>query len=550
LNLAPAVWNPIRGAALLVAATLILSAHVGSPDIYLDANAGPYKLFVTIRTPTAIPGVAEIEVHSEGNGVTSISAAPLPMTGPGSQFSPTADQLKRSSQDAQYYTGSLWLMASGAWQVRITADGPQGKGIVSVPVPAVALSTKTMQTGLSVLLLGLMTFLVVGMVAIVGASVREAQLEPGLAADDSRRSRSLWVMAGASILLVGAVILGKLWWQSEADSYSSYIYKPLAMTATLESGNNLKLEMSDPGWIKSRKLDDFVPDHNHLMHLYMLREPGLDIVYHLHPDLSAEGLFRLALPSMPAGEYRLYADVVHKSGFPETPVTSIQLPAITGRPLNGDDAMGQGPALSDASTANSAFTLPDGYRMVWERPAEPLTAKRGYSLKFKLFTPDGSAPSDMALYMGMQGHGAFIKTDGTAFAHIHPIGSVSMAAYMIAQQKNTNAPMSEAGGNGESLSGPPVSDEDVDSVEAAKKRSKVPADPKPATKGTPIEHGAMAGMDHSMMQMSGNITPTAAALPNEVSFPYGFPTPGRYRIFIQMKHGETVETGAFDAVVN
>jgi hypothetical protein len=35
-----------------------------------------------------------------------------------------------------------------------------------------------------------------------------------------------------------------------------------------------------------------------------------------------------------------------------------------------------------------------------------------------------------------------------------------------------------------------------------------------------------------------------------VSFPYGFPTAGHYRIFVQMKHGGTVETGAFDAQVN
>jgi hypothetical protein len=41
----------------------------------------------------------------------------------------------------------------------------------------------------------------------------------------------------------------------------------------------------------------------------------------------------------------------------------------------------------------------------------------------------------------------------------------------------------------------------------------------------------------------------SSALPATVSFPYGFPSPGRYRIFVQMKHGETVETGVFDAVV-
>ena len=40
-----------------------------------------------------------------------------------------------------------------------------------------------------------------------------------------------------------------------------------------------------------------------------------------------------------------------------------------------------------------------------------------------------------------------------------------------------------------------------------------------------------------------------SALAPTVEFPYGFPTPGRYRIFVQMKHGDTVETGVFDAEV-
>ena len=35
--------------------------------------------------------------------------------------------------------------------------------------------------------------------------------------------------------------------------------------------------------------------------------------------------------------------------------------------------------------------------------------------------------------MGMQGHAAFIKTDGSVFAHIHPSGTVPMAALALAQ---------------------------------------------------------------------------------------------------------------------
>jgi hypothetical protein len=37
---------------------------------------------------------------------------------------------------------------------------------------------------------------------------------------------------------------------------------------------------------------------------------------------------------------------------------------------------------------------------------------------------------------------------------------------------------------------------------------------------------------------------------NVVEFPYGFPSSGRYRIFIQMKRGETIETGVFDTLVS
>ena len=41
-------------------------AHIGSPDIYAEGSAGPYRLLVTIRPPLVIPGVAEIEVLAIG----------------------------------------------------------------------------------------------------------------------------------------------------------------------------------------------------------------------------------------------------------------------------------------------------------------------------------------------------------------------------------------------------------------------------------------------------------------------------------------------------
>jgi hypothetical protein len=269
------------------------------------------------------------------------------------------------------------------------------------------------------------------------------------------------------------------------------------MDASLTAGNVLNLRIKDPGWLGARRTGNFIPDHNHLMHLYMIRWPQMDVVFHLHPDQVSGDQFTLPLPTVPAGDYHLYADVVHASGFPETMVANTDLPAIAGRPLSGDDAEGQGTPVTGAGPATTQFVLPDGYTMVWNKPAA-LVARQPTDFTFTLLDRSGHPAENTALYMGMLGHAAFVKTDGTVFAHIHPSGTASMAALMIAQSEN-------------------------DALSSA---------------------GSAPKMD--MAEMPG-MTMDAGHLRSSVSFPYGFPTPGRYRIFVQMKHASTVETGIFDA---
>jgi hypothetical protein len=481
-------------------------AHVGSPDVYAEGEAGSYKLYVVVRPPLVIPGVADIEVRAETPGVREIQITPIPLTGEAAAHPPTPEAMKQPSNDKLFFTGHLWIMATGSWQIRFAVSGERGTGVLSIPVPATAIATRKMTPGLGAMLAGLGILLVVGMVGIVGAAAREAKLAPGRPVPQANRRTASVAMTVTFAVLVTGIVLGNLWWRSEAADYSGYVYKPLEMSANLESGGVLDLKLRDPGWLIQRKLDDFIPDHDHLMHLYMIRWPEMDVVFHLHPQPVASGEFQLRLPSVPAGTYHLYADVVHASGFPETIVGTIVLPQIFGRPLAGDDAEGTGTPVSMQGSEKTVrslpgeqrFRLPDGYAMVWNRP-DTLTAKSPAEFRFKLIDPEGNPPQDMALYMGMLGHAAFVKTDGTAFAHIHPTGTVSMAAFMMANPKSGRPGSGVAGG---------------------------------------MEMAGMPGMAMSHED-----------LPNVVGFPYGFPSAGTYRIFVQMKHGSTVETGIFDAVV-
>ena len=225
-------------------------------------------------------------------------------------------------------------------------------------------------------------------------------------------------------------------------------------------------------------------------------------MWHLHPDPIPGDAFAVDLPDMPAGRYQVFADVVDPRGYPWTLVGSIDLPQIAGKPLAGDDSTWSGGPLVSSAADSTNSPIPDGGRIVWQRPAGPLKAGVPLEFTFAVQDKDGRPAQDMEPYMGMAGHAEFVRSDLSVFAHVHPAGSVSMAALELAQDGLPNA---------------------ADSAQMPMSM------PMPATMSMP-------------MQESG-------PLPPEVRFPYGFPQAGDYRIFVQIKRGGRVETGVFDARV-
>jgi hypothetical protein len=65
----------------------------------------------------------------------------------------------------------------------------------------------------------------------------------------------------------------------------------------------------------------------------------------------------------------------------------------------------------------------------------------------------------------------------------------------------------------------------------------------------PSGSAPMAAMEIAMPLSQSHAHP-GAGLPSTVSFPYGFPEPGDYRIFVQVRRSGHVVTGAFDAHVD
>jgi hypothetical protein len=313
-------------------------------------------------------------------------------------------------------------------------------------------------------------------------------------------------MFGASAILLIVICLGNAWWKVDASNSQTQTWSsnsPNAL-ATLQPDGRLLLRVQGQGelWATYIKPEKFIPDHGHLMHLFLIRLPYMDRMYHLHPERIEGGSFLENLPTVFAGKYQIFADIVDDNGVPWTAVGQIDLPNVAGMPLSGDDSQASEGPLTPTKDDATLAQLPDGGHMIWERGPSPLRANVPMSFRFRIEDRNGRAAQDLEPYMGMAGHAAFVRSDCSVFAHVHPAGSVSMAALQLAQASLPLAPPR------------------VNEPQSVNQRDSHPA-----------------------MEMTMNVSSA------EVSFPYGFPKAGLYRIFVQIKRSGRVQTGVFDAHV-
>ena len=452
---------------------------------------------VTVRPPGVVPGRAEIFVRVDGGGagVRTVTVRPMRSdTGP--RGAPRPDRMTAVASQSGLYAGSLWLMTEGSYAIEVSVDGQRGSGSTLVPVESIPTRRLPMSPGLVVLVAGFALVLLAGGLAIVFAAAAESTLPPGETPGPDRRRR-----AGVATTVAGVVLLLLLWgeraWsESVARRAGEKIFRPLesqAAVAAGPAGRLLRLTIVDPRW-GTRAARPFVPDHGKLVHLFAVKEPAFDAFAHLHPVPVSDRAFESALPPLPEGEYSVFADVTDETGLSQTMTARARVPpaprgpSITTALTDPDDSWRLSPPLPPVAESPSPSDLGGGWRMDWTAPdpSAPIVSGREVELAFAV-KDAGGKPAPLEPYMGMLAHAAVLRADGTVFVHLHPMGSVSMAALDMARRSS--------------------------------------ADP-------------MAGMDHGPADPSGRVT-----------FPYAFPKPGPYRIWVQVRIEGEVRTGVFDVLV-
>ncbi len=333
----------------MAAVALVTMGHVGSPDVFFDSMAGPYPVRIVVRPPSVVPGQAEITVRtampampamsampampaggSEG-GITAIAVQPV-VWNAGPEGVPPAEPARRVRGDSSLWSAQLWLMRPTSYSVRVEVKGAAGTGTVLVPVVAVATRRLPMRRGMAIVLAALGAFLLAGALTAIGAAVRESELPPGVEPDRRHRRRARWVVAGTAVLLALALWGGRVWWRQVDAEFARTIYRPFPVAASVRAagaGRELTLKI-DPPAVGGRGWTPLLPDHGKLLHLFLVRQPGQDAFAHLHPipEGSDPLAFAATLPPLPAGPYRLYADVTHEDGFSETLTANVNVPPL------------------------------------------------------------------------------------------------------------------------------------------------------------------------------------------------------------------------------
>ena len=546
--------NPLLQTLLfsLVLFSLNTFAHIGSPGVLVQQQTGKYQLLVSIEPPDVVPGTAKITVFVERGSPNTILARPIFFLS-GDEGAPTHDPLLPVAGQPGQFSGIVWMMSSGSSSVELQLDGPDGSAKTIIPVVAVSTAQRPLPAETGWILAGLGLLLVVLMITVVGSSVSDGTLAPGQPKPKTLGRKRAIGMSMAGVVLILILSGWRFWWTSWADNYqNNQLYRALSVETKVVARPGatpalvMRLDTGSSGrGYRRRPLSFILPDHGKLMHVFLVRTPGLDAFAHLHPMRQDTATYQTNLPNLPAGKYLVYADVVYRSGFAETMTDTLDIPAFAaktpakladaddsyqtanaiGKQANSLTTLRLDAAMASCGKPGASVPLGDGSVMVWTDKPEPvLEAAKPYVLKFAVADAAGK-PAALEPYLGMGGHAVIVREDGSVYVHLHPVGTASMAAEtaLVSRIADTSRTFK--------YPAPAPFRDSIDQYVAQLREL-------PEAEKNKFLLAQMPPMSHDI------------DVPNMVEFPYSFPRAGQYRMWVQVKRDGRILTGVFDVTVS
>ena len=528
------------------------SSHIGSPGVIYEGLLGPYRILANIIPAEVVPGIARVTIILPENPENiTLEVRPVYWSA-GLKGTPKADPMVAVAGEPGKYEGELWFMNSGTSSVQVImqANGETFEAVVPVMAWPTAKNSMTSELGIPLTILGI--FLVILMVTIISSAMSDSISDPGNERNPTAYKRRKYGIAIGSLIMILVLWGGKTWWDSESEKYDNFLFKPIEAKSKIHpetDGNYLHLEIDTNTLSQgktTRKLSFIVPDHGKLMHLFLIRKGDLDVFAHLHPERIDSLNFQVKLPVIPAGDYHVYADITRYTGFSETIVSDFSIPENSNFQLisNTETILGRDDTYTFSNPISGKKTtldgdimvcgkpgiktdLPDGYSAVWETDGEKFETGTLYNLDFALFDPEGN-PAKLEPYLGMMGHAVVLKHDGSVYIHLHPTGNYSMGSQQMLLERFESGKI----GFQNLPTGLSFQDSIDQVIEVFNSLPEAERDSLLMGNMVHLEQNDPEHEDHSM-----------------VSFPYSFPQPGNYRIWVQVKIDGKIVNGAFDVEV-
>lgn len=236
--------------------------------------------------------------------------------------------------------------------------------------------------------------------AVAGAVVPQSSVAAWSTTAETKETDDMDMDMGTEAARTDAAVGGTTPVRGLSLEQDGLLLSPVSVPAETGEKGTLSFSITEAD---GTPVTEFRTEHDKELHLIVVRSDGARF-RHVHPTMSADGVWSIPWTWDAAGSYRVFTDFV---------------PAATGENLTLSRTVDVAGRYSpEPATAVSASDTTDGYTATL---AGDLSAN-GDSVLTATVTRDGAPVTDLEPYLGAYGHLVALREGDLAYLHVHPEG--------------------------------------------------------------------------------------------------------------------------------